>query len=380
MGLVVAFSPYFIFTSLFVGNNIMVLPSLLLFLITNFSIFQNANKKSSPFLFFCNGLFLGLIAEFELSFGLFIIPTYVIAHFVFPELKKVVQKKSSLVLSLGGLLIAFIPRILFELKNKFEQTKILLSFLVKPKLYNPKPFQDIFHDRVVLFWGYWEGIFPNQWWCLGVSLILVALVLFFIMKKKRISSYILFLSYVIGMLFIFSLSYKDNFWGNYYEGIQYVMLCLVFFMISLLNPKEKWVRYGFILFCCIFSFTQLPTAIQAYTIPPKKDGLAIQEDAMRVILQNETAQKDYCVRIYTPPVIPHTYNYLFLLNELKGSIRAPSTEWFQGTCWFIVEADTYAKRRDDWLNTNVPKDPHTVITYPFKDVEVRYYKVLPHSL
>ncbi|MCX6730807.1 MAG: hypothetical protein NTZ55_03090, partial [Candidatus Roizmanbacteria bacterium] len=67
-----------------------------------------------------------------------------------------------------------------------------------------------------------------------------------------------------------------------------------------------------------------------------------------------------------------TYNYLFLTQNMK-----PSSEWVNGTCWFIVEADSYKKRRDDWLQINEPKDKHTVVVKTIKDVEIRYYKVTP---
>ena len=75
------------------------------------------------------------------------------------------------------LFIAFLPRTLFELKNGFEQTKILLNFFIKPKLYNPKPFYYILVKRVQLFFDYWRGIFPNDYWCFFFSIILLFLVL-----------------------------------------------------------------------------------------------------------------------------------------------------------------------------------------------------------
>lgn len=375
VGMFVAFSPYFIFTSLFVGNNIMVLPVLLLFLITNYYTFKEKGKKHL-FLFFFNGLLLGFVAEFELSFGLFIIPTYVIAYFIFPSLRAVAKNIQALGLTLLGLALAFAPRALFELKNHFEQTKILLSFITKPKLYNPKPFIDILHDRTFLFIGYWKGIFPNIYWCYFFSIALLLTIIYVFINKKKIDAYVFFLGYLILALFLFSLSYKDNFWGNYYEGIQYIMVFLIIFILAQLNLKTKFMNAIFIAVISIFSISQLALIFTNKT-PPKKDGLAIQEDVVNVILQKESSRADFCVRIYTPPVIPHTYNYLFLYNELKGKMKPPSSEWINDSCWFIVEADSYKKRRDDWLAVNEPKDKNEKTVIQMKDVEIRYYKVLP---
>ncbi len=378
-GLFITFSPYFIFTSLFVGNNMMVLPALLSFLITNYFVFKEKEDKkdNALLLYFLNGLFLGFVAEFELSFGLFIIPTYIIAHLIFPQLRKVVRNIKTLSLSLCGLFIAFLPRALFELKNGFEQTKILLSFVTKPKLYNPKPFNDILIDRTQLFIGYWKGMFPNDYWCYFFSAALILSMIYLFKNKKRVNIYIVFLGYLILGLFLFSLTYKDNFWGNYYEGIQYIMVIAMIFIFSQLNFKLKYIKYIFISIISLFLLIQLFGQMKSNTKKPIRDGLAIQEDVMNVILQKESTKKDFCLRIYTPPVIPHTYNYLLLYNKLEGKINTPISEWVNGTCWFIVESDSYKKRRDDWLSVHVPKDKHEVTVTKLKDVEVRYYKVLP---
>jgi len=374
-GLFIAFSPYFIFTSLFVGNNIMVLPSLLLFLITNYFIFKEKNNKL--LLYFFNGLFLGFVAEFELSFGLFIIPTYIIAHLLFPQLRRVVKNVKTISFTFCGLAIAFLPRALFELKNGFEQTKVLLSFFSKPKLYNPKPFNDILYDRVLLFLGYWKGIFPNEYWCYFFSIAIIFTLVYLIVKKKKISTYVLFLGYLLLGLFLFSLTYKDNFWGNYYEGIQYIIVFSMIFLFAQISLKVKYMKYVYICIISIFFITQIFSLVQSNQKKPIKDGLAIQEDVMNLILSKESTKKDFCLRIYTPPVIPHTYNYLLLYNKLQGKINTPSSEWIDGTCWFIVEADSYKKRRDDWLAIHEPKDKNEVTITTFKDVEVRHYKILP---
>ena len=375
-GIFIVFSPYFIFTSLFVGNNIMVLPVLLLFLITNFSTF-NKDTKKNLLLFFLNGLLIGFIAEFELSFGLFIIPTYILAHIIFPELRNSVKDVKKLCVTLLGLFIAFAPRILFELKNHFEQTKILLSFLTRPKLYNPKPFNDILHDRIILFIGYWRGIFPSPYWCIIFSIIIGLIFIYLLVSRKKINTFILFLGYLISALFLFSLTYKDNFWGNYYEGIQYIMVIFMIFIISQLNFANKFTKYAILSLVVVFLTSQLYVSVLTNKATPQRDGLAVQEDVMNVILKKESPENSYCVRIYTPPVIPHTYNYLFLFNTLKGKIKKPSSEWVNGSCWFIVEADSYKKRQEDWLQINEPKDAHTVEVTKMKDVEVRYYKILP---
>ena len=71
LALIITLSPYFIFTSLFVGNNIMVLPVMVGFLIINFKLFEDRKIDRPLTMSLFAGLTLGLIGEFELSFGLF---------------------------------------------------------------------------------------------------------------------------------------------------------------------------------------------------------------------------------------------------------------------------------------------------------------------
>src|SRR3989344_618459 len=89
ISLLVASSPYFIFTSIFVGNNIFVMPIFLLFLLINYSIITSSKEQVAKLksLFFINGLLLGFVAEFEVAFGLFLIPSYFILILLFGRLR-----------------------------------------------------------------------------------------------------------------------------------------------------------------------------------------------------------------------------------------------------------------------------------------------------
>ena len=368
---IIAVAPYFIFTSLFVGNNIMVLPALLAFLICNYYVFTK--KNSTPILLMAVGLSLGFVAEFELSFGIFVVPLYLFSLFLFSPLrKKIVQKRG--VFFLTGLAIPFIPRMLFELKNSFSQTKILLSFLLHPTAHTQMTYQSIFSERMLLFRGYYTDLFTaNNIALLFLTVAILFGVIFWVLKKRGASVIFFYLFLIVGLFFL-STGYHDFFWKNYYEGIQYI------FLFALITIFGAQIRSGFsrlktMVICgclLIVSFVLVQQLVVSSKNKPPFDGLAVQEKAVDFILKNQDTAKNYCVRIYTPPVIPHTYNYLFLYKK-----TAPSKEWVNETCWFIVEADSNKERRQDWLQTNEPKDEHTVVVQKIKDIEVRKYSVLP---
>lgn len=375
-GLFIAIAPYFNFMSLFVGNNSMVLPSLLIFLICNYYLFKN--KKISPILLFITGFSLALTGEFELSFGIFLIPLYFIALLLFRSLRTTFLQKKGLFF-LFGLMSGFLPRILFELKNSFSQTKVLLSFLIHPKLYNnPAPYISRVSERWILFKQYYFEMFSERYFAYVflISIIVIAIitVISVIRKKTKIQPVFFFYTYLLGGLFFLATLYKDFFWKNYYEGIHYIFLFIFISLIGQYVQKKYILIKRSILLSLLFGFYALGivSARNTYIYKPPFDGLQVHESVVNYINKNQDQHQEYCLRIYTPSVIPHTYNYLFLANKMK-----PSSEWVNGACWFIIEADSFKERRQTWLDINEPKDKNTVEIKKIKDIEIRYYKVLP---
>jgi len=364
--------------SLFVGNNSMVLPSLLIFLICNYYLFnQIKSKNKSLLLLFTTGLFLALVSEFELSFGIFLIPLYIIAIFLFRPLRITLFHKRGLFF-LYGLIVGFLPRILFEFKNSFTQTRVLFSFLFHPKLYNnPAPYFNRVSERWILFKEYYFEMFSKQYfgYIFLVSVLIIAIIttISLIKKKTKVQSILFFYIYLLGGLFFLSTLYKDFFWKNYYEGIHYIFLFIFVSLIGQHIHKKYLFVKQVILSGLLFGLVILNT-INVYgtsTHTPPFDGLQVQEAVVSYILKNQNQSQEFCLRIYVPSVIPYTYNYLFLTKKIK-----PSTEWINGTCWFIVETDSYKKRRNDWLVVNEPKDKHKVTITKMKDVEIRRYQIL----
>ncbi|MFZ2026286.1 MAG: hypothetical protein WAV30_03315 [Microgenomates group bacterium] len=377
-GLFITVAPYFTFMSLFVGNNSMVLPSLLFFLIFNYYMFKN--KVASPMLLVGLGVSLALVGEFELSFGIFLVPLYFLAIFLFKSLRSAIIQKKGLFFALG-LAFGFAPRILFELKNGFMQTKVLFGFLLHPKLYNnPAPYLNRVSERWILFQGYYFEMFTERYFgivFLISMLILLGLTIFSVLRhKSRLQPFFLFCTYLLTGLFFLATLYKDFFWKNYYEGIHYIF---VFTCISLVAhhlykkfiiPKRALLMS---LFIGLIGLSVVHISESSKTKPPF-DGLQVQEAVINHIIRNQDQNKEYCLRIYVPAVIPHTYDYLLLTNNMH-----PTSEWVDGTCWFIIEADSYQKRRDDWLMVHEPKENHTVEKTMIKDVEVRYYRIRPNK-
>lgn len=367
---VIATSPYFLSMSFAISNNTLILYIILGLIISVFYLFKNKNKSLS--LFFV-GLFLGFIHEFEVSFGLFIIPIFLLLILIFKKLRKIFLAKNGFLNFIFGLIIAFLPRILFEVKNGFSQTKTLINFIFSPKLHNPKPFNIVLNDRINLFINYFKSIFVEYNFYLTI-LALVIIISVFIFYKRILKRhlYLIFINLLIFFLFLISLFYKDNFWANYYEGIHYLILFVFLISFYILEKKHKIIaKVILIIFMTstIIFFTK-NIFIENNQI---KDFKAIDKAVNYIIDKNE--KKDFCVKIYTPPVIPYTYNYLFSYYSKIKNIPYPKEDWVNNQCYFIIEKDDYLFRVQEWIKNNLPENSQKISSLKInEDIKIELWK------
>lgn len=374
---IVTVSPYFFFTSIFVGNNIMVLPALLAFVLANVYLLEKKISSSKKYLGLMAmlGISLGLVSEFEFAFGLMIIPAYIILIAVLKPLRQHFWDIKRFAVFFASLVFIFAPRLLFELKNSFSQTKVLLNFIFKPTLHNPKPYIDIVKDRIELFQNYYKSIFATEWLMYAITLGAIAILILAVKQREKMySKSIVFLSSLLGLLFFFSTMLKDFFWANYYEGIHYVFLVLLGLILGtqLKKHNEKWmyVKAGLLLAVGVILIQNLITTIKSV---PVKEGLITHQEIVDYVHSNTQNKQNYCVRVYTPPVVPHTYDYMFLYKNKSENIALPTKEWVDDTCWFILEADSYKERKDKWLEENLPKTGKKVSTKRIRDVDIELW-------
>ena len=77
--------------------------------------------------------------------------------------------------------------------------------------------------------------------------------------------------------------------------------------------------------------------------------------ALKYIYQN-IGKNNFCLKVYTPPVIPYTYDYLTSYYSRVKGFKKPSIDFTNNQCWYIIEDDFYKFRLDKWKSTNIPKE------------------------
>ncbi len=359
----VTFSPYFINISSFITNTSLVLPFLLLLL---YSTIKYLKTKKEIFLFLVF-LSLGFVFESEFAFGLFIIPAFVISIILVGKFKEFFWSWRRVVSVFSGLFLALILRIMFELKHNFIQTRTFINFIFKPKLFNPKPLRDRIIDRVILFKGYYLSIFLDHYQVVfGMVFLIISVIGIYRNYKKLASSVrksLLITLSTILFLFIFSILYKDNFWGNYYEGIQYLFIFPILFGTYCFMKQGKHYKYIMeliLLFYILIGITRFAYLIKR---PVKETGFRVQEKVVKFLLSKVSPKQDFCVKIYTPPVIPYTYNYLFSYYARTHGYNFPKDEFVKGQCFYVIEYDKWRFRVKKWRRENIPPKTHLVKKY-----------------
>lgn len=359
---IISISPYFIKTSIFAINSILTLPFILLLIASLYAYFKNKELK----FLYAIALSAGMIAEAEVAFGIFLFPSLLLSvlctkngRLFFGSLKKTL-------LVVTGVVSAMMLRILFELKNNFLQTKALTSFWGSEST-QPKQFLDVIHERIELFQAYYFEIFPKELAFIGGVLFVAALIGYWKGYKTLDAfqkKWVTFISVLTAFLFLISLVYKNSFfWAYYFEGIHFIFIALTaigIYCLSKVHPKiSSGIILGVLVITMMFGFVRMRSE---YTKKIDVMGLKMHTDAIEY-LYGQVGMSPFCLRMYTPPVLTHTYNYLLDQQSRTGKGIYPRSEFINNQCWYFIESDSYAKRREDWLLNNIPGGATKVVEH-----------------
>ena len=372
--LIITAAPYYVSIQTFAGNNVLAIPSFTFFCLSLIALSKASSKsiqlKYGALLVFFLGLWAGFVAETELSFGIFLMPSIALLFALSRPFREFILQQRRLFYGACGLLIPFLPRLLFEVKNHFLQTKVLLGFFTNPKLYNPSSYSQVFFERIEQFYGHiTQSTGSSAMW--AMLLVLIAYGAYLSTKQSRkikstespthLSSIVWHLSTILFGLFIFSLMYKDSFWGNYYEGIQVGFLLLFVSLLAYVRGKSNSIYTFLLITSFVFIMPVVWDRLMATVFfKPTMSGVKLQSTVVQHIVdaQVERGERVFCTRVFTPPVIPHTYDYLWFHHYREGTVETPRYDYLNGRCWYIIEPEWkgFEFRQTKWKEQNIPPD------------------------
>lgn len=313
-----SFSLYLVYASRWLSNPT---PMLLISMIFVLSLFWILNGKKWAW------ALASFMAGLAMQFGSAAEVFYFLAlgasafYLLFTDRKKLPGIKIIL-LSIGLVLLSFIPQILFDIRHQGILRGTISKFLFQEGSFKLS-FWEVIKIRFPFYYDvFFSKLFPGMTWAKSAFAILFGF--FVIIKRKSILKdkrfvmiFILLLSPIVGMLF-FQGNY-GNVYDYYFTGY-YLVFVVLFAGVFGLFAKSSWGKILIFVFMVLFLQDNLPK-VKNYIISgvdgPTTIAFGNQREALDWIYA-DVQDKDFNVDVYVPPVIPHAYDYLFLW---QGTLR-----------------------------------------------------------
>ena len=337
---IIAVSPPFISYSRFVWNSN---PTPLFILLVFYFVFVFTKKGGTKYLFWAS-FFSSFVYNFQLAMAIPLSLTLIIYCILVLKLKQIKQYG---VLFLG-MIIAFSPMLIFEIRHGFQAIKGLLLYMFNhPETATTQTFWVLLlRDHLLIFFHNFLSTFPQQIIIPSAAVIAIFPVIFYFVlkeKDKQIKKFILYLLILIPVTFIV-LGFLRNFVYDYYLihlNLVYIFL-VVFAIVSAFKTRNRIVNgfvvgyIGILLISAIFSnIRTFSYDIIDYGGIHKIKG---KLDAIDHIYKNADGER-FGLLVFSPPIYTYPYDYLVSWYGRKKYGYVPHREK-KGLVYLLIEKDT----------------------------------------
>lgn len=334
-------------------------PALLLgFFYSAYCLFKAKTAKH----FFLLGIFAALVLDTSAAFGVFLIAYLFLQPLIF---RKIFLDKRFTLTILGVLLVA-LPRIVFELKNNFLMTRSALSFISNPKVFGVQlTFVQRLQERAKSFIEIAESAFTNNnKMFLVIEVLAIVIFVFIILKRKKAGTQLSndsFLKFAISLvvcLFAFSAIYPDTVWDYYLVGLPTAIILIAAIILNYawaIKPMQTAVIL-FLLFVISINFDK--SLLPPYRATWQGDGSTYNNPKAVVNYLVKERPSVYSLHSYTPARFDYPIDYLISLNVKKGLIKPPEDN--KKTMYLIIrDAENKEYLKTGWYGDKT-KDKTTI--------------------
>lgn len=336
-----------------------------------FTDFSN-NRRRNNIKLIILGLLSGLILNFHISFGLGVFGG-VLLYLMFTFFEQIRGKKkknrvllmeliSIMVFFALGVLITFLPYLVFEIRHGFGQSKSILNLLTASGsvvqvtgLSRELIIGNFFGNisillRIPFLYSLWFLLLGSFYFIYKISkkeFILLD------SEKKLIT---LLLSICLGILVIY-LATKNPVWPYHFIGVEMVFL----FIIGLIINRSKLFRaIALILavYTLLLNTIDIPRSFRANQLT--SHSLATQEYIVKTI--NRDAEREgYTVFAYSPSVYVFEYEYLFRWIAGRDVPHDPNSNRKDSKLVYLIIQPTSAGIKQDFVNSHTPQNRYKTV-------------------
>lgn len=303
------------------------------------------NSESKRELLFL-GLLLGISLQLEAASAIFFIPATLLIFII----HEVVIKKYLLLLP--GFLMTLMPQLIFDFRNDHLLFKSFQKFLITERSFQAIPI-DFFTNRISFYYHSFFDKFFSQDTNYYLFSILLLIAIFVGIRKVPIKITRMILIWIFTPLTLLLFYHGNNgyVWDYYFTGLYPIFALLVGVVFAAIikssNSYFKGLVFTIIIVMSIHNFSifsnffshKYPAYISLTPIINSIDWV-----------YSDSQDQNFNVDIYVPPVISHSYDYVFLWRGSKIHNKLPTLENTK-LLYTILEPDLERPHyRENWLN------------------------------
>ena len=311
---IAGFSYHIVPASRWLSNPTPILLSSVLLLLSMWKIVKGESKKW----WIAITLIIGVSLHFEAASAVFYLPMILV--FAIWQKKNLPDKKVFLVSStvfVGTLL----PQILFNFRHGNILFENFTRMFVEDESFKLS-FWQVLSTRMSYFWAvFYSKILPGlKTWVLAISAIVLGIS---IKRKKEFNKNALILLIIfLGVPMLGFIFFQGNF-GNIYDYYMtgYYLPIILLFSMGLAKLLKTNLGRTIVLVFFVFFFARNGELVKDYLTVgvdgPTHITLGNELQATDWIFEDAKGRGEFNVDVYVPPVIPHSYDYLFYWQAIK---------------------------------------------------------------
>lgn len=282
-----------------------------------YGLIQIVKKKKENIWWPVVALMLGLNLQLEIASEFF----FIIALFLFLLFNRQFWPKlKTLLISIGVFLATLFPQVAFDFRHDHIMYKAILSNFASPG----EPSFVFIWEKILSRWHFFVDSFsliliPQVYWPTIVAFIL-AIILYLTSKKFRLpqAKLLYYLIFIPLLILSFYQGNQGNFYSYYLIGLYPLAVILLagilskFFFFPLLFAFS-WI---FLILFTSANFTLVDNFLALDYYGPEHISLGNQIQAIDWVY-NQADGREFNIDFYVPPVIPYSYDYLFLWHGGK---------------------------------------------------------------
>lgn len=303
-------------------------PILLTSLLLLLSMWMIAVGKSKRW-WIATSILIGISLQLEAASAVFYLPM-IIVFAIWLTLREVgcvgkrtnLPDKKTLLISSFFFLITLVPQVVFNFRHENILFNNFKRVLVEERSFRPTT-NIIWEKRTEFFWNVFRNkIFPEE---STIAAIIITLLIFILIvsrykqKKLILPLFGIFLITPMVGLLLFQGNY-GNIYDYYLTG--YYLPFVLLFAIALGEVWRKKVGVWLVLLFFLIFLTQNGLSLKNYFSSgiggPTAIALGNELQAVEWIFEDAKEKGEFNLDVYVPPVIPYSYDYLFLW---QGTLR-----------------------------------------------------------